>query len=90
MCHAPAICFQIKDRGFIREGYFADLVLVKKDVSFQINLDNILYKCAWSPFTGKVFDNIIMRTIVNGHTVFHSEEGVVNAPNGLRIEFDRY
>jgi len=90
MCHAPATCFQIKDRGFIREGYFADLVLIKKGASYQINAENILYKCGWSPFTGKVFDNIIMRTIVNGITAFYSPQGVIDAPNGLRLEFDRY
>jgi len=89
MCHAPAICFQIKDRGFIKEGYFADLVLIKMGASYQINMENILYKCGWSPFTGKVFDNMIMRTIVNGVTVFHSSQGVINVPNGSRLEFDR-
>jgi len=89
MCHAPAVCFQIKERGFIREGYFADLVLLKKDTSYQINKQNILYKCAWSPFTGKVFDNIIMRTIVNGNTVYHHQNITAEEPNGLRLEFDR-
>lgn len=89
MCHAPAICFQVKERGFIREGYFADLVLLKKEASYQINTQNILYKCAWSPFTGKVFDNIIMRTIVNGSTVYHHQNITSEKPNGLRLEFNR-
>ncbi len=89
MSHAPAICFQIKDRGFIREGYFADLVLIKKDTSYQINSENILYKCGWSPFTGKIFDNNIIRTIVNGVTAYNHSPQAFYTPNGLRLEFNR-
>ena len=55
MCHAPAICFQVENRGFIKEGYAADLVLVDIDNPWQVNKDNILYKCAWSPFEGNTF-----------------------------------
>jgi len=89
MCHTPAICFQVKNRGFIKEGYFADLVLLKKHAKYQINNENILYKCAWSPFNGKVFDYKIMRTFVNGDTSYHHQNGIVNSPNSSRLEFER-
>ena len=66
MCHNPAILFKIKERGYIREGYYADLVLVKKQI-YQVKKNNILYKCGWSPFEEEVFDYSIAKTFVNAH-----------------------
>ena len=70
MSHAPAICFQIEKRGFIREGYFADLVVVDPDSNWTVDRTNILYKCGWSPFEGVTFDHKINRTFVNGQEVY--------------------
>jgi dihydroorotase len=70
MSHAVATCFQIKDRGFIREGYHADLVLVKEN-PYTISKENILYKCAWSPLEGTTFPYQVNSTFVNGQLVYH-------------------
>ena len=85
--HAVATCFQIKDRGFIREGYHADLVLVKK-APYTVSKDNILYHCGWSPFEGISFPYQVNTTFVNGYKVYH--EGVFNeAKKGQRLQFTR-
>ena len=87
MSHAVATCFQIKDRGFIREGYHADLVLVKK-APYTVSKENILYHCGWSPFEGSSFPYQINTTFVNGYKVYH--EGVFNeAQKGQRLQFTR-
>jgi dihydroorotase len=70
MAHAPAICFQIPNRGFIREGYQADLVLVSPQKDFTVDKSNIAYKCNWSPLEGHTFKNSIHSTFVNGVKVF--------------------
>jgi len=88
MCHAPAICFTIKERGFVREGYFADLVLFNKE-NYTIDKSNILYKCNWSPFEGKVFDYSISKTFVNGHIAYSKELGINDLHMGKRLYFDR-
>jgi dihydroorotase len=88
MCHHPAICFQIHKRGFIREGYFADLVLVDLEKSSTVSVDNILYKCKWSPFEGKTFHSSIEKTWVNGNLVWN-EGQVVEGTRGMRLAFDR-
>lgn len=88
MCHNPAICFQVKNRGFIREGYFADLVLVDLDKPWEVNKDNILYKCGWSPFEGETFNAQITHTFVNGHIAY--EYGRFDETSrGMRLTFDR-
>jgi len=88
MCHNPAICFQVKNRGFIREGYFADLVLVDLDNPWEVAKDNILYKCGWSPFEGETFNAKITHTFVNGHIAY--EYGSFDETNrGMRLAFDR-
>ena len=69
MCHNPAILFEIKDRGFIREGYYADLVIVDLNRSWEVNKENILYKCNWSPFEGQTFKSKVLQTFVNGRLV---------------------
>jgi dihydroorotase len=88
MCHAPAICFQVKDRGFIREGYFADLCLVDIHKNMQINSSNILSKCGWSPFENETMKGVITHTIINGNLVY--DNGVFDeSSRGMRIEFNR-
>lgn len=88
MCHAPAILFGIKGRGFIREGYQADLVVVDPDSPWKVTTDNLLYKCGWSPFEGITFRSAITHTFVNGNLVFEQHkfnEGV----KGERLAFER-
>jgi dihydroorotase len=70
MCHAPADLFRIEKRGYIRPGYFADLVIVDPNKSWTVSTENILYKCGWSPFEGVQFDASILKTWVNGKMVF--------------------
>jgi len=87
MSHAVATCFQIKDRGFIREGYFADLVLVK-EAPYIITKENILYKCGWSPLLGSQFPYQIHATFVNGHLAY--QDGKFDeSQKGHRIQFTR-
>lgn len=75
MSHAVAECFKIKDRGYIREGYFADLVLVDLQQSTTVKQNNILYKCGWSPFENKIFPAAITHTFVNGNCIYSYENG---------------
>ena len=70
MCHHPAMLFQVEKRGFIREGYFADLVLVNPDAPWQVDKANILAKCGWSPFEGTVFQSSVTHTLVSGHLAY--------------------
>ena len=87
MSHAVATCFQIKERGFIREGYHADLVLVKEQ-PYTVSKENILYHCGWSPLEGTTFPYQVRSTFVNGHPVYH--EGVFNeSQKGQRLQFTR-
>jgi dihydroorotase len=88
MSHAPAKCFQIKERGFIREGYFADLVLINNDAPYTISKENIFYKCGWSPLEGFTSPCSIDKTFVNGYPVY--ENGKVDASyRGMRLQFNR-
>ena len=88
MCHNPSILFQIKDRGFVKEGHFADLVLVDLDKSWKVTKENILYKCGWSPFEGEIFSSEVTHTFVNGHLVY--EYGCFDeSKRGKRLEFNR-
>ena len=88
MCHAPADCFQVKERGFIREGYYADLVVVDINKAWEVNKDNILYDCGWSPFEGEEFKSTVSMTFVNGNLVY--DNGVFDEhTRGMRLEFDR-
>ncbi|CEN48967.1 Dihydroorotase [Capnocytophaga canimorsus] len=88
MCHNPAILFQVKERGFIREGYFADLVIVDVNSPWQVTKENILYKCGWSPFENETFQARVTHTFVNGFLAY--QNGIVTAiPYGKRIMFNR-
>jgi len=88
MSHAVATCFQIKERGFIREGYFADLVLVNPNKPYTVTKDNILYKCGWSPLENTRFNASIEKTFVNGHIVYGNNV-VDESKKGERLKFDR-
>jgi len=88
MCHNPAILFQIDSRGYIREGYHADLVIVDPDKSWLVNKSNILYKCGWSPFEGQQFSSKVTHTIVSGHLAFEHEQ-FDESQNGERLFFNR-
>jgi dihydroorotase len=70
MCHNPAILYRIEKRGYIREGYFADLCIVDLQASWTVSKDNILYKCGWSPLDGTTFQTKVTHTFVNGHLVY--------------------
>lgn len=88
MSHAPAICFQIKERGFLREGYFADCVIVDLNGQTSVNKQNIYYKCAWSPFEGHTFPAAITHTFVSGHLAY--ADGAFNENVlGQRLAFSR-
>ncbi len=88
MAHNPAILFQIKERGFIREGYFADLVLVDMKKPWLVDKSNILANCGWSPFEGQLFQSTVTHTFVSGHLAY--ENGMVNSAKlGQRLLFDR-
>lgn len=88
MAHAPAKCFQIRERGFIREGYFADLVMVDLNKPNTIGKDNIRYKCGWSPLEGFTMPASIEKTFVNGYPAF--ENGKVDTSfRGMRLTFNR-
>ncbi len=88
MCHAPSVCYRIKKRGFVREGYWADLTLVDLNASQEVNKANILYKCAWSPFEGHTFKSKISHTFVNGNLVYDNGE-FNELVKGQRILFER-
>lgn len=88
MCHNPAICFKIKKRGFIREGYYADIILVNLNSPWKVSKNNLLYKCGWSPFDGKTFNSKITHTIINGHIAYRN--GVFDeSKKGMRLLFNR-
>ena len=88
MCHAPARLFNVQDRGFIREGSYADFVLVDLEAPWSVTKENLLYKCGWSPFEGQEFRSRVMNTWVNGTMVYASGE-VDRSIRGQRLVFDR-
>ena len=87
MCHAPAELFRIEKRGFIRPGYFADMVLVNPNRPWTVNADNILYKCGWSPFEGTTFHASVLQTWVNGNLVYDNGQ-FDETVRGKRLLFD--
>lgn len=88
MCHAPADCFKIRERGYIREGYHADLVLLDPNEPGLITKENIFYKCGWSPLEGKQFRGRVVSTWVNGFPVY-DQSGFGLTGRGQRLLFDR-
>jgi dihydroorotase len=88
MCHAVAVCFQIRDRGFIREGYHADLVMVDLNKPSSVHARNILYKCGWSPLEGMSFPASIINTFVSGHLVYGNGQ-FDESQKGKRLVFQR-
>jgi dihydroorotase len=88
MCHNPAILFNIEKRGYIKEGYYADLVLVDLNQPWTVNKSNILYKCGWSPFEGNTFKSRISHTFVNGHLAYNNFK-VNDVRNAKQLTFNR-
>ena len=88
MCHKPAECFEIKDRGYLREGYFADAVLFDVNKKWTVAPENILYKCGWSPFEKYEFTGKVLKTFVNGNLVFDNGE-FDERVKGERLAFNR-
>jgi dihydroorotase len=87
MSHAVTDCFRIEDRGYIKEGFFADLVVVDIDNPWTVDKESLLYKCGWSPMEGQTFKSKIMQTFVNGHLVFNMGE-IDEDYRGKRMTFD--
>lgn len=86
MSHAPAICFRLKERGFIREGYFADLVLFDPNETWTVGKNNIYYKCGWSPLENWTFTGRVQKTWVNGQLAY--DRGVFQKPETMRLAFE--
>ena len=89
MCHHVAEIYRIRERGYIREGYYADLVLVDLNNSWMVTPENIMYKCQWSPFENQYFKSKIVKTIINGNLVY--ENGIINDSKlGKRLKFSKF
>jgi len=88
MCHNPADLFQINNRGYIRKGYFADLVLIDFNKSWKVDKSNILYKCNWSPFENYVFDSKVTHTFINGKLAYN-DGNFDPVPHGKKLTFRR-
>jgi dihydroorotase len=88
MCHAPAIAFQVRDRGYVDEGAWADLLLVDVDKKWTVTPESILYRCGWSPFSGHTFTGSIESTLVSGHLAWHKGK-LDETRMGQRLLFDR-
>ena len=88
MCHNPAILYDIENRGYIREGYYADLVIFNLNNPWTVNKENILYKCGWSPFEGTTFKSRISHTIVNGNIVYFNDK-IIDKYMGKKLTFKR-
>jgi dihydroorotase len=88
MCHNPAILFQIEKRGFIREGYFADLALINPNKPWTVRPSNILAHCGWSPFNETTFRSAVTHTIVSGRLAYENGRIIEGSP-GLRLSFNR-
>ncbi len=88
MCHNPAILFDVENRGFVREGYFADLVALTVGDPWRVDRDNVLYKCGWSPFENTMFRSRVTHTFINGHLGY--EQGKLSdRKNSMRLTFNR-
>ena len=88
MCHKPAELFNIEKRGFLRKGYYADIVLVDPETSWEVKKSNLLYKCGWSPMEGQVFSSAVRKTFVNGEIVY-DEGKIIENEVAMRLRFER-
>jgi dihydroorotase len=88
MCHAPAICYQVAERGYLREGYRADIVLADTEERWTVGPENLLYKCGWSPLEGMTFAGRVKSTLINGHLAYHQGKLYDDQP-GMRLTFTR-
>ena len=89
VCHNPAICYYVKDRGFIREGYWADLVLIEFLGQGEIDETRVMHKCGWSAFSDVPFKTKVLKTIVSGNIAYDSDSGEIpEQPFGLELEFN--
>jgi dihydroorotase len=88
MCHAPAEIFRVSKRGYIRKGYWADLILVDLNSPWKVDSSNILYKCGWSPFEGTVFSSSVIATFVNGRKVYNLGQ-IIEGSSGMALTFER-
>jgi dihydroorotase len=88
MAHAPAECFRVEERGFLREGYWADMVLANLNSSSEVTKESLLYKCGWSPLEGTRFSSRIEKTWVNGEMVWNGTD-IAEGVRGARLRFDR-
>ena len=87
-CHNPAILFDIKDRGYLREGYFADLIVIDLDREQTVEKQDLLYKCGWSPFEGTTFKGVVEKTLLNGQWAY--SQGKINPQSAaMALTFDR-
>jgi dihydroorotase len=86
--HNPATRFRVKDRGFLREGYFADLVIIDTTKGIEVRRENVLSRCGWSPFEGKRFRSRVVSTLINGALAWHDGK-LVEHNAACRLEFDR-
>jgi len=87
MAHAPAECFRIEKRGFIREGYWADLTVFDLNQKELVNVEGLYYKCGWSPFEGHQFGSKVLKTFVSGELIY-DEGKFFNKKSGQRLKFD--
>ncbi|MFT6723089.1 MAG: dihydroorotase, partial [Flavobacteriaceae bacterium] len=88
MCHHVADTYKIKERGYIREGYYADLVLVDLNTTYIVSASNLLSKCNWSPLEGEVFCSQVTHTWVNGQLAFNNSK-FLSRPVGKRLQFEK-
>jgi dihydroorotase len=88
MCHAPAICFEVEDRGFLDEGAWADVVVLDPNKEWTVDKSNILYKCGWSPFEGHTFRGQVTHTLVSGRVAFENGK-LIEGKSGERLTFNR-
>jgi len=86
MCHSPATLFRVEKRGYIRENYYADLVLVDPNAKEEVKDSNALYKCGWTPFAGNTFNHSVKATWVNGNLVYNNGS-LISGSRGMRLTF---
>ena len=88
MAHAPALLYNVQDRGFIREGYYSDIAVIDNDARWWVTKDNILYKCGWAPFEGTEFSSRVSHTVINGTVAY--DNGTFNEQyRGKALAFNR-